>query len=104
MRKKNAPLWGPVLTAAVFLAAALWLLSALGSTVRSSGDEGRAQLELAVRRAATACYAAEGIYPPTLDYLVEHYGLQIGDRYVVRYDHFASNLIPDITVLEKDLP
>jgi len=60
------------------------------------------QLELAVRRSAVACYAAEGIYPPTLDYLVEHYGVQIEDQYIVYYDIFASNLMPDITVLEKD--
>ena len=49
-----------------------------------------------------ACYAAEGIYPPDLDYLEEHYGLQIDrDRYTVFYQIFASNLMPDITVLEQ---
>ena len=64
-------------------------------------SEGKQQLEDAVRRAAVACYAAEGIYPPTLDYLSEHYGVQIGDQYIVFYEIFASNLMPDITVLEK---
>lgn len=49
-----------------------------------------------------ACYAAEGIYPPNLDYLREHYGIQIDEtRYMVVYDVFASNLMPDITVLEQ---
>ena len=69
-------------------------------------DSGRSrenlqQLEETLRRGCTACYAAEGAYPPDLDYLKDHYGLQIDEeRYVVRYTAFAENLMPDITVLE----
>lgn len=49
-----------------------------------------------------ACYAAEGVYPPDLEYLKEHYGLQVDEnQYTVRYDVFAENLMPDITVLEN---
>jgi len=48
-----------------------------------------------------ACYAAEGIYPPTTEYLVEHYGIQIDhSRYAVFYEVFAENLMPEITVVE----
>ena len=50
-----------------------------------------------------ACYAAEGVYPPNLDYLKEHYGVQVDDaRYVVIYSVFADNLMPDITVLVNE--
>ena len=49
-----------------------------------------------------ACYAAEGIYPPDLDYLKDHYGVQVDEeRYTVFYSVFAENLMPDITVLEN---
>ena len=66
-------------------------------------DAGRQNLEQAVRRSAVACYAAEGIYPPSLEYLEEHYGLQLNrDRYTVYYDVFAENLMPEITVLERE--
>ena len=52
----------------------------------------------------SACYAAEGIYPPNLEYLEEYYGLQIDEtRYTVHYSAFAENLMPDITVLENTL-
>ena len=55
-----------------------------------------------LRRGCAACYAAEGIYPQDLEYLEEHYGVQVdGDRYVVHYEIFAQNLMPDITVLEN---
>lgn len=99
-QKKSRP-WFSILAAVVVLAVLLWFFTALGNLNRGSGEEGRQQLEAALRRSAVACYAAEGIYPPTLDYLTEHYGVQIEDKYIVFYEIFASNLMPDITVLEK---
>ncbi len=81
----------------------LWFFSALGYLGTGQAQEGRQQLETALRRAAVACYATEGIYPPTLDYLVEHYGVQIDrNRYSVFYEIFAENLMPQITVLVKE--
>ena len=78
-------------------------LVALGNLESGHKAEGKAQLEQAIKRSAVACYAAEGIYPPDLEYLVEHYGIQIdSDKYTVIYDIFAENMMPDITVLEKD--
>ncbi len=59
-----------------------------------------AVLKDTVLRAAVQCYAVEGSYPESLDYLEQHYGLQINhDRYIVTYEAFASNLLPQVTVL-----
>lgn len=70
---------------------------------RDAVAEGRQLLEDAVRRSAVACYASEGFYPADIGYLQRHYGLQYDEsRYVVHYEMFASNLMPDITVLEKE--
>ena len=56
----------------------------------------------AVREAALTCYAVEGAYPDSVDYLREHYRLAYDtERYYVTYDAFASNLIPDIWVTAK---
>jgi len=84
------------------LAVLLWFFTAVYNLQADQKETGRAQLEQAVRRSAVACYAAEGIYPPDTAYLQEHYGLQIDTkRYVVVYEIFAENLMPEITVLEK---
>ena len=65
------------------------------------GDEGRRQLEESIRRCAAACYATEGIYPPTVRYMQENYGLQVDEsRYYIDYQIFAENLMPDFTVLD----
>ena len=93
------PIWATAII--LVLAAGIWFLTATGNLGDGQKEAGRQQLETALRRAAVACYAAEGIYPPTLDYLSEHYGVQISDQYIVFYEIFASNLMPDITVLEK---
>ncbi|MCI8474347.1 MAG: hypothetical protein HFF07_03310 [Oscillospiraceae bacterium] len=70
-------------------------------TVGRSAEDLR-QLEEALRRGCVSCYAVEGRYPPDLEYLKEHYGLQVDEeRYTVAYDIFAPNLMPDITVLER---
>ena len=91
-----------LLLAAVALAALVWFLAAVSNLETGRQNEDRTQLEDAIRRAAVACYAAEGIYPPDLGYLEDHYGLQIDGRWTVIYDRFASNLMPDITVLENE--
>lgn len=55
----------------------------------------------AVYNAALTCYAVEGAYPLSLDYLREHYGLTYDEnRYRVFYDAFSSNLFPTISVME----
>ena len=42
------------------------------------------------------------MYPPSLEYLKETYGVQVDEeRYFVDYRYVASNLMPDITVLAK---
>ena len=56
----------------------------------------------AVRRAAVSCYAVEGAYPSTIRYLEENYGLVYDDdTYFVLYDAFASNIMPQIRVVER---
>ena len=105
MREKRHPWWNllkglllPVGAAAVLL----FFASALDTLDSGRDAEGLRQLEEALRRGCAACYAAEGIYPQDLEYLDEHYGVQVdGDRYVVHYEIFAQNLMPDITVLEN---
>jgi hypothetical protein len=89
---------------AAVLVVLLCFLSGLADLKTSRSDDERKQLEEAVRRAAVACYAAEGVYPPNLAYLQEHYGIQIDEtRYTVSYIIFGSNMMPDITVLDNTL-
>lgn len=71
------------------------------TSARTRAQE-KQSLEEAVRRDMVTCYALEGVYPESLDYLKEHYGLTYNeDRYIVNYEVLGSNLMPDVTVMEK---
>ena len=102
-RKKSLKWLWKLAIPLLILCILLWFFTALGHLGTGQTQEGRQQLETALRRAAVACYATEGVYPPTLDYLTEHYGIQIDrSRYSVFYEIFAENLMPQITVLVKE--
>ena len=86
----------------VWIGVLLCFLLALGRLDAGRREEGAAQLENAVRRYAVSCYAQEGFYPPDLAYLTEHYALQYDEsQYIIHYEAAASNLMPDITVVER---
>lgn len=77
-------------------------LLAVKQLEQGADAQGKQQLENALRRTAVACYASEGFYPPDVAYMVQHYGLQYDeDTYRVHYEIFASNLMPEITVVER---
>ena len=62
----------------------------------------RESLQTAIQRDVIHCYAVEGTYPPSLDYLKEHYGLIYDEeRFFVDYRSIGSNIMPDITIIEK---
>lgn len=76
---------------------------AVSNVKKGNGTEEKKQLEEAIRRSVVTCYATEGVYPPDFAYVKEKYGILVDEsRYVVVYDAFAENLMPDITVLERD--
>ncbi|MEG1931135.1 MAG: hypothetical protein RR131_08350 [Anaerovorax sp.] len=93
-----------VITLLLFLCVFGFFLSGVGMIGGKTDKEGAQILEDALRRASVQCYATEGVYPPSADYLVAHYGIHINEsKYTVRYSGFASNLMPDITVIRKEI-
>jgi hypothetical protein len=91
---------------AVCAALAVAVLLGAWYGIRSAGqkllENGLETTEENLRRGAVACYALEGSYPESLEYLEEHYGVTVDEsRYTVYYSVFASNIMPDITVAIK---
>lgn len=102
MKDKLRRGFGEILFPVLAIVILLFFMTALNNLKTGNGEEGKRQLEQALQRCAVTCYATEGIYPPDIDYMKEHYGIQIDEsRYLVRYEVFAENLMPDITVLER---
>lgn len=91
-----------IYTGLLLIAAVLLVLTAVSNLERGKQQQDIRQLEQVLHRTAVACYAVEGAYPPDVAYMRQHYGLTYDEsRYIVHYDLFASNFMPDITVMER---
>lgn len=91
---------GVLLSVAVFGVVVGLFLRGIFAFLGRMETEGAETLQNAVRRACVQCYAIEGRYPPSVQYLEEQYGIRIDEeRYAVFYSGFASNVMPDITVV-----
>ena len=67
----------------------------------SAGKAAKDTLEQAVAQDVTYCYAMEGSYPESIEYLEENYGLTYDkDRFYIGYRLQGSNIKPAVTVIE----
>ncbi|MCL2565023.1 MAG: hypothetical protein FWE24_04335 [Defluviitaleaceae bacterium] len=73
--------------------------------LRQAEQSGRAEslrlLEEALLRAVVHNYAITGRFPESLSYISDKYGIYIDtSRFVVHYEVFAENILPDIIIFE----
>ena len=103
--KHRNSLWSGLKVVMVPMAAVLavcCLLTAVGNIEAGHREESEKRVQDTIKKAVVSCYAIEGAYPATLEYVEEYYGLQINhDKYDVFYEIFADNIMPEITVVPK---
>ena len=87
----------------IFFGALIVVLVLLTQQIaRDSALTRRQQVEHAIQKALTLCYAQEGFYPAKLDYLIDHYGVVVDpNTYFVYYKTFGANIRPDVSVYER---
>lgn len=85
-----------------FLVLFVLFLQGIGSVSESTLTKQQESLETALGRSISQCYAVEGCYPPSLEYLEQHYGLLYDENsFFVGYEYYGSNLLPEVTVLRR---
>lgn len=104
MRTRDS--WGlNTLILSVFLFALVFAVVKMGLMRAADGvrGEGVRVAEEAIARGVVSCYAIEGSYPQSYEYLRDNYGVAVNeDKYIIHYSVFASNIMPEITVIAKD--
>lgn len=86
----------------LFAAIVIWLVISLANTSESAKRQERAAVKNTLENGITMCYAIEGAYPPSLEYLTENYGVTYDTaKYIVHYDIFANNIRPAVNVIER---
>ncbi len=97
---KNALVY--IVPCVLFAAVIVWLAVSLSNTSDSAKRRERDAVKTTLENGITMCYAIEGAYPPSLDYLSENYGVTYDtSRYIVHYDIFANNVRPTVNVIER---
>ena len=85
-----------------FLILFVLFIQGIGSVNESTLNKQQESLETALERSISQCYAVEGSYPPSLEYLEQHYGLLYDeDSFFIDYEYYGSNLQPEVTVLRR---
>lgn len=101
--RKNSKWWLLIGSLAVTV---LFLLIAAQSIFSFNNGIEQRQLNIvkqAVEKAVVNCYALEGSYPPSIEYLHDNYGLIVDNKhYIYEYKIFASNLPPEIYIFKKN--
>ncbi|MDD2494824.1 MAG: hypothetical protein PHE29_06480 [Tissierellia bacterium] len=91
-----------LLSIAIFSLLIVYLLFGVSKVNKGSKEESYLIIKDAINRSAVQCYAVEGYFPPNIEYLEKNYGLVVDyDKYIVSYNVFASNIMPDIEVFIK---
>lgn len=87
---------------AVLALAVFFLCKGVQKMETGQQAESLKQLDSSIRKATMTCYATEGVYPPSVQYLKDNYGIQIDEKkFTVFYEVFGDNMMPDITVMER---
>lgn len=90
----------PILLFAVMLT---WIVISLFNTSGAAGRQELASVQSTLENGITMCYAIEGAYPPSLEYLKENYGVTYDTaKFIVRYERFADNIRPSVRVVERN--
>jgi hypothetical protein len=85
----------------IFAAILVLFYFAVDASGKNTIAKQQESLESALARDIVQCYAIEGMYPPDLAYLENHYGLVYDKKtFFVDYQPIASNLYPDVTVIK----
>ncbi len=88
---------------ALFLLVMFWAVWGIRDASETSERESLRIARQAVVQAAASCYSLNGAYPATFEELKKQSGISIDEeQYVVFYEIFASNIMPDITVLKRE--
>lgn len=90
-----------ILAICIFVAIIVIFFCGINALGNSTDTREKDSLEKALNKTITFCYATEGSYPESLNYIKENYGLVYDEsKYYIDYRAMGSNIKPDVTVVE----
>ena len=86
----------------IFVAIIVLFIYGISAVSNSSVVNDQEILAKAIDRDIVHCYCVEGMYPPSVKYMQDHYGLIYDeDKFIVDYEYIGANIIPKVTIIRK---
>ena len=99
-KRTGRPWQALALPASCFIIVLVLFFSGVYKISATTKEQELESLQTAINRNIVHCYAVEGQYPPSLDYMEEHYGLSYDtSRYFIDYQPSAANIMPSVTII-----
>lgn len=95
-----------ILSAAIpivlFIVMIVWLVFGISNTNSAVDANELDSVKTTIENGITICYAIEGVYPESIEYLTDNYGVVVDSgRYIVHYECIAANIRPTVTIIER---
>lgn len=91
-----------MLSAIVFVVIVVVFIVCISSVSKNSTQRQKKLLNDALMNDITFCYATEGRYPESIEYLKKNYALTYDeDKFYVDYRTYGSNIRPEVMIIEK---
>lgn len=103
VKKKSRALWRRLLPIAFTIAVLCAFSFSVSSLSNTAGAEQKRNLEAALRRGIMQCYALEGFYPPSLQYLLDNYPIYYDkEAFYIDYLTIGQNIYPTVSVIVRN--
>ncbi len=83
----------------VFGVLILWLITGINSARTMTEETRLNNVRQSVVNGAVLCYSVEGVYPDSMEYLKENYGVRYDEnKYLVHYRYISADIMPSVNV------
>ena len=90
-------------TVIIFVIVLSFFYSQIGKVSDEMEESDVKILEDALNNAIVTCYAIEGVYPESIEYIVDKYGVIYDDKkFFISYEKDLVNVKPKVTVIRID--
>lgn len=87
---------------ALFVGIAVFMVIGFRETAEKRRVQSIQSASDSILRAIVTCYAIEGCYPESYEYIKDNYGVYINENKLsVFYTAFGSNMMPSFRIIEK---
>lgn len=90
------------LSIVIFVAILFIFIGGISTISNSSVVNDKEILTEAIERDIVHCYCVEGMYPPNIKYMENHYGLTYDkDKFIIDYEYIGANIKPNVMIVQK---